>query len=106
MTVEARAEKVDTRSKNMEDWLQLAKTKVGKWLEAKDDLIQKPFADFRELRQTEEQLQKTKEELLQQNSSSKTLGPDKNCNKNYIRQKRKLKRQKPELSHLKPDRRI
>ena len=37
---EARAEKAETRSKKLEDRLQLAKTKVGKWLDAKDDLIQ------------------------------------------------------------------
>ena len=37
----ARAEAAETRSKNLEDRLQLAKTEVGKWLNAKDDLIQK-----------------------------------------------------------------
>ena len=37
---EARAEKSETRSKKIEDRLQLAKAEVGKWLDAKDNLIQ------------------------------------------------------------------
>ena len=37
---EARADKGETRSKKIEDRLQLAKAEVGKWLDAKDNLIQ------------------------------------------------------------------
>ena len=38
---EARAKTTKTRSKKIEDRLQLAKTEVDKWLDAKDDLIQR-----------------------------------------------------------------
>mgnify|MGYP006957855544 CR=1 FL=1 len=37
---EARAEKAEIRSKKLEDRIQLAKTEIGKWLDAKDELIQ------------------------------------------------------------------
>ena len=37
----AQAKKSETRSRRIEDWLQLAKKEVGKCLDAKDSLIQK-----------------------------------------------------------------
>ena len=38
---EARPEKAETRSKKIEDRLQLAKIEVEKWIDVKDNLIQK-----------------------------------------------------------------
>ena len=56
----ARAEATETRSKNIEDQLQLAKPEVGKWLEAKDDLIQKLH---RQLAQQQETMRQNAEQV-------------------------------------------
>ena len=39
-TATVRAEKAETRAKKIEDRVLLAKTIIGKWLDAKDDVIQ------------------------------------------------------------------
>ena len=61
--IEARPEKAETRSKKIEDELQLAKTEVGKWLDAKDNLIQRLRRQLAQQQETMQQHAEQVEEL-------------------------------------------